>query len=221
MVNRIGTIKGRGAEDKLLNTTNNVHSLAVMENIYSTDRLISDSEPNPNVFVMEAYDYNTRNPSEDTYWDEGLKVDLQDNGEGCNVSYASIPLIGERMLREWGNSGSAEFPIMSNRGPILGELIDHSITYDIHGGGRTWVGNVCWQDNHITYEETIYPLMSVYQKGGCNIPDNLFFNDCDPCPPNLCHLWGGDTWLVLVSDLSPAGDMFPYMLTPVLEWDDE
>jgi len=218
MVNRVGTIKGRGAEDKLINTTDNVHSLAVMENLYTTDRIVSDSEPNANVFVMGSYDYNTRNPSEDTYWDDALQVDLQDGGDGCNVSYASIPLIGERKLKEWGNSGSAEYPIMSNRGPVFGQLTDHSITYDIHGGGRTWVGNVCWQDNHITYEETMQPKMSVYRTNEGYVSDNLFGIDC---VSGVCHFWGGDTWLVLVSELSHVGDMYPYQLLPVLEWDDE
>ena len=34
-------------------------------------------------------------------------------------------------------------------------------------------------------------------------------------------MWGGDTFLVLVSELSEVGDMFPYQLNPVLQWDDQ
>ena len=232
-VNRVGTIRGRGAEDKLKNTTGAIHSLAVMENLYTPNRLVSDNEPNEKVFIMENYDYNARDIAEDCYWDgdtdvegelsqdEGLLVDLSPDGIGSNVSYASIPLIGERKRKEWGNSGSSEFAIMSNRGPAWGVPVSESITYYIHGGGRSWVGNVCWQDNHMSYEETLFPQMCVYRKGGCGEPDNLFFNDCDPCPPNLCHFWGGDTWLTLVSELTEGGDVYPYHLTPVIEWDDE
>ena len=229
-VNRIGTIRGRGAEDKLKNTTNSIHSLAVMENLYTTDRLVSANEPNENIFVMEVYDYNARDIAEDTFWDgdgaegevsqdEGLLVDLTPGGEGCNVSYASIPLIGERKTREWCSSGSSEFAIMSNRGPVFGEMTSESITYDIHGGGRSWVGNVCWQDNHITYEETLYPQMSVYRTSEGHVNDNLFGIDC---VSGVCHFWGGDTWLMLVSELSDSGGtLYPYQLLPTIEWDDE
>lgn len=228
-VNRIGTIRGRGAEDKLKNTTSAIHSLAVMENLYTADRLVSDNEPNQNVFIMENYDYKARNQAEDRYWDgdaeegtvsldEGLLVDLSPNGIGSNVSYASIPLIGERKTKEWCNSGSAEFAIMSNRGPAFGQMTSESITYDIHGAGLSWVGNVCWQDNHMTYEETLYPQMSVYRTNEGHVSDNLFGIDC---VTGVCHFWGGDTWLMLVSELTEAGDMYPYQLLPEIEWDDE
>ena len=46
-----------------------------MENLYSVDRLVSDNEPNGNVYTMESYDFTTRDPAEDTYWDEDLDVD--------------------------------------------------------------------------------------------------------------------------------------------------
>ena len=84
-VNREGTIRGRGAEDTLKNTTNSVHSLAVMENLYTTDRLVSASEPNENIFVMEAYDYDARDIAEDRFWDgDGAEGEVsQDEGLTC------------------------------------------------------------------------------------------------------------------------------------------
>ncbi len=225
----LGDVKGRGREDREKNTTDNIHSLSVMENLYAVDLLVSDNEPNPNVYVMEGYDFGARNPADDTYWHgdspsdgptevDGFKADLTDGGDGCNVSYASIPLIGDRKKKEWGSSGSSEFAILSNRGPMFGQLEDHSMTYYIHGGGRTWVGNVCWQDNHMSYEESLYPVMSIYRTSEGHVPDNLFNIDC---VSGLCHFWGGDTWLVLVSELTPGGDTYEYQLNPVLEWDDE
>ncbi|MDP7006194.1 MAG: type II secretion system protein [Phycisphaerales bacterium] len=210
-------VRGRGAEDRLANTSDNVHSLAVMENLYNADRLLSENEPSGNVFAMEHYDYTARNPSEDTYWDEELNVDLDDGGDGCHVSYSSIPLIGSRKEKEWASTGSSEFAILSNRGTRFGQYPDYSVTYDIHGSGRTWVGNVCWQDNHMTYEETFQPSMSVYRTSEGHVSDNLFNIDC---VTGVCNFWGGDTWLVLVSELTEAGDMFPYQLMPELEWDD-
>ena len=211
-------IKGRGPEDKVANTTDNVHSLAIIENLYNSDRLISDNEPNPNVSAMENYDYDARDVTVDAYWDEGFNVDLSDGGDGCNTSYASIPLIGERVKTQWNNAGSSDFAIIANRGPMFGSLDSISITYDIFGGGRTWVGNVCWNDNHISYEETLFPVMSVYKTQEGAVNDNLFNIDC---VSGMCHLWGGDTFLVLVSELSEAGDLYPYMLNPEMEWDDQ
>ena len=227
-------IKGRGGEDKLKNDTGNVHSLSVMENLYNADALISDNEPNHNVAAMEMYDYSARNVPEDTYWDGdnsqdphaagGIEVDLAEGGVGCNVSYASIPLIGERKKTQWNSSGTSDFAIMSNRGPKFGSKDNrYSITYNIFGGGRAWVGNVCWNDNHITYEETLYPRMSVYKTKDGSVNDNLFNIDCVPVKgaPNICHFWGGDTLLVLVSELTAGGNLYPYHLNAEFEWDDQ
>jgi len=213
------SIRGRGPEDKLANTTDNVHALCVMENLYSTSMLVSDNEPNHNVFVIEDYDYDARDITADVYWDDSLNVDLGDSGDGCNVSYASIPLIGERKNSQWRNSGTSDYPVMANRGPAFGDTtLRHSTTYEIHGGGRTWEGNVCWQDNHMTFEETYYPATSVYRTTDGHVMDNIFGIDC---VTGVCNFWGGDTWLVLVSELSPAGEMFPYQLFPELQWDDQ
>ena len=211
-------IKGRGAEDKVANSTDNVHSLAIMENLYNADRLISDREPNYQVFAMDNYDYNARNVPEDTYWDDNFQVDLSDGGAGCNVSYASIPLIGERMNKQWSNQGSSDFAVMANRGPMFGSLDNWSITYDIFGGGRSWAGNVCWNDNHMTYEETLYPVSSVLKTSDGSVNDNLFNIDC---VTGVCHLWGNDTLLVLVSELQEGGELYPYHLFPTMQWDDQ
>ena len=221
LVNRLDfmgqSIRGKGPEDTLANTTDNVHSLSIMENLYTADLIISDNEPNQNVFVHDDYDYDARDIQADVYWDSLLNVDLQNGGAGCNVSYASIPLIGTRKRKEWNSAGSSSFAILSNRGPVFGELTKFSITYDIHGGGRTWVGNVCWQDNHMSYEETVYPTLSVYKTSEGQVSDNIFGIDC---VSGLCHFWGSDSWLVLVSELTPAGDMYELQLLPELQWDD-
>ena len=214
-------IAGRGPEDRVANTSDNVHSLSIMNSLYNPEFIVSDNEPNDNVSIYEDYDYDVYDAGEDVdiYWDDGLKVDLAENGDGCNVSYASMPLIGERKEKQWTSRGSANFAILSNRGPLITDLAGspppRSLTYEIHGNGRTWIGNVCWQDNHMTREETMFPKNSVYPTGEM---DNLF--DC--CLNGLCNPWAGDSWLVLVSELSDTGgDMFPYMLSPTLQWDDE
>jgi hypothetical protein len=190
-----------------------------MENLYSTSVLIGSTEPSHLVYVYN-YDYSSRKMSEDQYWDEGLEVDLDEGGSGCNVSFASSPLIGARKPEQWCNTGPSNFAMIANRGPAFGNVDDnpHSITYEIHGGGRAWAGNVCWQDNHVSYEETLFPQMSILRDTDGSVPDNLFNIDC---VSGFCHFWGSDAWLVIVSELSDTGsDMYPYQLQPELEWDE-
>ena len=210
-------IKGRGAEDRAANTTDNLHSICVMENLYSTEALICPSEPNHNV-VIYNYDYSTRNVADDQYWDDGFEVDLDDGGNGCNVSYASSPLIGSRKANLWQSGGPSDFAVLGNRGPKFGNVDEYSITTEIHGGGRAWAGNICWQDNHMTFEETLYPQMSVYRTADGSVADNLFNIDC---VSGVCHFWGSDVWLVIVSELEDTGgSLYPFQLLPELEWDE-
>ncbi len=108
---------------------------------------------------------------------------------------------------------------MANRGPAFGDTsLRHSTTYEIHGGGRSWEGNVCWQDNHISFEESYYPETSIYRTTDGHTMDSIFNIDC---VTGFCNMWGGDTFLVLVSELTEVGDMFPYQLNPELQWDDQ
>jgi hypothetical protein len=221
LVNRLANssgqhIKGVGPEDRLANTTDNLHSLAIMENLYKAEDLICDNEPNSNIYVFESYDYDVRSVPDDIYWDEDLNVDMQEGGEGSNISYASIPLIGQRKIDEWKNSSSSNFPIISNRGPEFGQPVKWSLTFDIHGGGRDWAGNICWQDNHTSYEETFLPTGSVYETFEGKTNDNIFNIDC---VTGICNFWGGDTWLIQVSELTEVGTQFPYQLNPELQWD--
>ena len=210
-------IKGRGAEDRTINTTDNLHSLCVMENLYNTKALICPSEPNNNVMIYN-YDYSTRNVADDQYWDDGFEVDLDDGGDSCNVSYASNPLIGSRKVDLWQSGGPSDFAVLGNRGPKFGNIDEYSMTTEIHGGGRAWAGNICWQDNHMTFEETLYPQMSVYRTADGSVADNLFNIDC---ASGVCHFWGSDAWLVIVSELEDTGgSLYPFQLLPELEWDE-
>ncbi|MDP7009054.1 MAG: prepilin-type N-terminal cleavage/methylation domain-containing protein [Phycisphaerales bacterium] len=206
-------VKGRGPEDALQNSTDNIHSVSVMQGLYSTEVVVSDSEPHGSVFVMDDYDFSVYNPSPsvDVYWDEEFDCDLDDR---CNVSYASIPVIGTRKPIQWKNSGSSDFAVLANRGPMFGDINLLSKTFDIHGRGLSWIGNVCWQDNHVSLEETLYPENSIYRTSDGQTPDNLFNIDC---VTGVCNFYGGDTWLVLVSELS--GDVSEPNVT--LEWDDQ
>ncbi|MDY7107826.1 MAG: prepilin-type N-terminal cleavage/methylation domain-containing protein [Planctomycetota bacterium] len=169
----LGEVPGRGEENTNLNTTGAVHSCCIMQNYYSPEICVGPTEPNANVMVMDNYNWEAYDvtPDVDTYWDPMFKADLW---AGCNVSYASLPLAGQRKTDQWRETYDSKYAIASNRGVRYGEILDESITYEIHGGRKQWVGNVCYQDNHVAVHNTFYPEGVEYQDAGVSKPDNLF-----------------------------------------------
>ena len=91
--------------------------------------------------------------------------------------------------------------------------MSESITFEIHGGRKQWVGNICYQDNHIDVHNTFFPEGVEYQQAGQSYPDNLFNNDTGngPTSPE-----GYDIWLVMISTIFGPPDQ-PIM---TFSWDD-
>jgi prepilin-type N-terminal cleavage/methylation domain-containing protein len=208
----LGEIPGRGKEDYLLNTTAFVHAACIMQNYYSPALLLCPTEPNGRVFAKHDYDYEIYSVTEDEYWDPEFKSDLD---EECNVSYSSMGVFGKRKQDQWRNSGDSKYPCLGNRGPVMGEYVEDSLTYEIHGPRKEWNGNICYQDNHVEYERTLHPKGLDYHLGGESVADNLFNIDC---PGPVCDFWGGDAWLVMVSELAEGSSSD--RPDPTLEWDD-
>ncbi len=95
-----------------------------------------------------------------------------------NNSYALQPLWGNRSTsRFWSNTTDSNTPIIVNRGPTYTVPQDPvsnanglyklsptppgsgigSATLLIHGGKKTWEGNLVWMDNHVSFETTPQP----------------------------------------------------------------
>ena len=189
-------VPGAGAEDIEQNNTANVHSVAIMQNYYAPDICISPSEPNSSVGLID-YDWRayTVSGEEDQYWDPAFSVKL---GTRCNTSYASMPVAGERKKRQWRNTGDSTYAMIGNRGVENGDMgLKSHLTYAIHGSGHKWIGNVCYNDNHVVAHDSFVPEGLVYALDGDSLPDNLFRNDLDEGGDD-----GYDIWLVLVSEIS-------------------
>lgn len=128
--------------------------------------------------------------------------DIQFPGQGSNNSYAHMPLHGGRYSRYWGTTYSATEPFFANRGPrfmtptnpgpqTVYELLEgagqnalqgtSSVTLLIHGGKRTWEGNVVYNDGHVNFEGSPSPssIRMDYQDGSnyIQIADNLFVDE--------------------------------------------
>ena len=228
-------IPGRGEEDVLVNTTANVHSVCIMQNFYSPEICVGPTEPNGNVFVLDGYNWEAYNVSDtgdnpDTYWDPGVdgtgafKVYLNPSGgqsPQCNTSYSSIPVIGKRKKLEWKDTYNSKFLAIGNRGPDvtnggIGFVPENSLTYEIHGGRKQWVGNLVYQDNHAEVQDTFWPENLNCQYNGESVPDNVFAIDCTD-GANYNSVNGVDNFICIVSEISGT----PGDLQATLEFDEE
>jgi len=215
-------IPGRGKELLPLNHTGNVHSLCIMANYYTPELAVGPTEISSNVAVMDDYNYDKYNPVASPapiYWDDRFKANLDATS---HTSYASIVLTGVRKQKQWRESMDSKFACIGNRGVENGSL-DADIyltskTLQIHGGRKEWLGNVCFNDNHVQVENGFTPEGVNYQLSGDYNPDNLFRNDSGQSETSGD---GFDIWLAISRQLIPGAggldDVTGY--TPTLSWD--
>ena len=200
----LGEQKGFGAPDWQLNTTPNMHSASIMANLYTPLDLMGPAEPSPQVFPQE-YDYDSYDPynqENDVHWDVNMRGDLSAGGQGCNFSYASMPLFGDRFDNQWKAGGSSDFAIISNRGPQDGEHVENSTTYLIHGNPDSWSGNVCFNDNHSEHLQHWLDPKITYRDHNGQIEDNLFaYNTTAEGGSGSASAYGHDAWMVIVTNL--------------------
>ncbi len=146
----------RGEEDISKNTTASLFSVMVMQNYFDPVQCVGPTEPNPKVTVYgdkgPQYNWNNYNPAAGIYWDPEFAADLK---TGSNVSYAHLPLFGERKIKQWRESLDANFALLGNRGPRNGDPAVQSITYDIHPPFDKWTGNICFNDGHVEFMDSM------------------------------------------------------------------
>ncbi|MBX3374870.1 MAG: prepilin-type N-terminal cleavage/methylation domain-containing protein [Phycisphaeraceae bacterium] len=211
-------IPGRGAEDLNANGTAQIHSLCIMQNYYSPEILYCPTESNTNVAVKDNYNFEVYNVSvtPPVYWDTTFGANL---AQVCNTSYASMPLGGDRKKQEWRESFNSKFAMLGNRGTPNGVLRKRDYTYEFHGGKNQWVGNVCYNDNHVATHDTFTPEGLDFLRNNVSEVDNLFRNDTGTSDnPNQNNGAGFDCWLVVVRSITGSGANLQFAMTwdPVL-----
>ena len=117
---------------------------------------------------------------------------------------------------EWRESMNPLFATIGNRGPQYGQLgtvYEESITLEIHPDRKQWIGNICFNDNHVETLNTFYPegVNYVNPNGDGVLPDNLFNNDTGTSQTSP---QGYDIWLVMYWAINQSGDFGNF-----LEWD--
>ena len=186
LVNRVGTIIGRGEEDVTKNDHASLYAASIAQNLFSAPLCVSPSEVSSNVSQCTNYDMTQYDPANDKYWDGDRKGEGVFNpsspgnfkaalGSNSNVSYGTMPLVNPsnstslastRRTKGWKNGGSSSLAVVGNRGVQDGidgslpgtniDIFKKSKTLEIHGPKGSWEGNVVYGDNHVDFVNTFY-----------------------------------------------------------------
>jgi len=158
-----------GSDDPDRNTTANLYSAMLAANYTSPKQLISANEYSGYVNEKIDYDFAAYNPETGIFWDQSFKADL---GDESNVSFAHVPLYGERAEKQWRNHLSSAVPLIGNRGPKDGVDDPNSRTY---GRNKQWGGHVLFADGHVDFTHS-FTLTGQVPSSDTNA-DNLFKMD--------------------------------------------
>ncbi len=175
-------------------TTANIMSLLIFNGFFSPELCVSPAEANGNIKTCGNYSYSnpagTVNPAK-ALWDPAFAADFT-GGRTGNFSYGHMLPADVRLEKTWNNSFQATEAVIGNRGPqmkavggegghaTLGVVDPKTNTYLIHGGRRTWEGNIAYNDNHVSFETRLDPESTVYKDAaGKEWFDCLFFDEQD------------------------------------------
>jgi len=143
-------LPGRGQEDTTVNNSAPLFSSLIALEFFNPDIAHGPTETSPLVSEDQDYDYSAYDPSPsvDQYWDPNFLADVSTES---NVSYFHMAICGRRKKDKWRNTQEAGDPIMATRGTdngvIDGALYNDSLTLQLHGADRQWVGNIVFNDN--------------------------------------------------------------------------
>lgn len=208
-------IIGQGPERNNVNTTKNFYSAMIAENYFSPDILISPVESNPIVKEDFDYDYSVLSPTTGVFWDPDFQAAIQSSTGESNTSYAHLGICGKRKAIRWrdGTKTASNEPVFSNRGVKdgveAGTDYTKSPTLEFHDAENRWVGNVVYNDNHTSREETFYPPAVSYEQQDSVaglMKDNIFaseFGTGTTGPDSGAAQ--ADSWLIIASAATADG----------------
>ena len=218
-INRCGTTPGKGPEDESVNSHANLYGACISGEVFTPQLLVDPSEASGNVAIASTYDIERYSPPADVYWDDNdfsrFKADLDGT---CNTSYATMLLNGNRKARQWNKSLDSKYAVLGNRGVEDSSYDEQeymsSKTLLIHGGRKEWIGNICFNDNHIELVRTFAPadLAQINSDAG-PVEDTLFAEDID------LDGEGSDVYLVMSDTGSATGDCGDFNWETSLSWD--
>lgn len=224
-------IHGRGTPRYDLNTTENLHALLIMDRQYEPRSVVLASDVNPNVSVssynFDAYDpYGLQEASggleandDDVHWDPEFLGDLQDE---CHFSWTSTALIGDRVKPGkgfWSMAGRPDVCVLSTRGPVRGEQVAESLTYEQYAPLERFRGIVVYNDASTDVTDSAFPERMTYSNSYGQCADNLYWFDCPEGTPE-CNAYKNDCLNLITTEVENVN---PWQENPIYEavWDDE
>lgn len=156
-------IPGRGKPDWSRNTTANLFSFMIMQNLLGVDDVVSPLEVSHLVKVIEDYDFDSYSPfgENPTMWDSAFHADPGNVTVTSNASYANQALCGARLIKHWGSGSSrhpTSRPLLSLRGPREGVTSGpdflRSPTLRFMGSPDQWSSWVLFADGHVARRDT-------------------------------------------------------------------
>ena len=213
LVNRVGTVPGKGAEDASVNSHAALYGMCITSDHFTPQLLLSPSEASGNVAIASTYDIEDYNPAADVYWDSDNFSKFKYNLQGtCNTSYGTLLLHGDRKRREWRETLNSKFAVVGNRG-VEGSSYQpedylQSKTLQIHGGRKDWLGNQCYNDNHVEVLKTFFPdgLTPISGGSGNDPIDDGLFSEEDTADGNGL---GSDVFICMIDEATgtEGGDL--------------
>ena len=201
-------LPGRGLEDTTVNLTGPLFSALIALEFFNPDIAVGPTETNPLVREDEDFDYGAYDPSPsvDQYWDPFFTADLMADS---NVSYFHMAICGRRKKDKWRNTQEAGDPVLSTRGTqdgeIDGNLYNDSLTLQLHGADRQWVGNIVFNDNSAATIDNFFPNGVSYEATDTVgfSKDNIFAAEFTDYGTGMA---GADAYLVMSPGQSGSTD---------------
>lgn len=208
---------GQGGTAQTGNSSANFYSYMIFNTYYSPEVVTCPGDASANLAVKSDYRYGTLDdPNWDTnwLWDPAFSCDIVNTNKITNASYATLAPAGSRYNAEWADSLNSNYAVVSDRGVIDGKPEKKSPTYLFHGARTSWLGNIGYNDGHVsgTNEQTGLDLNG--QPGGedgaylafapqgvtyrsvtaqKDLPDNVFKQQ----DPIVSGTGGKDIWLAM------------------------
>jgi type II secretory pathway pseudopilin PulG len=186
-----------GSGDRSEDTTANFYSAMIARQYVRPEDLIAGNEYSSWIEADDDYDYGAYQPLDGVYWDSAFAADLEE--DIANVSYAHMPMYGERFRRYWRNTMSGTMPLIGNRGPRNGVPDTNSLTYGRNG---QWGGHVLYSDGAIEFITTFTPPRVTFRKDGVAVADNIFAMEDGP--------GGSDAIIAFTRSMTDDGPVLQY-----------
>jgi prepilin-type N-terminal cleavage/methylation domain-containing protein len=194
-----------GADPATKDTTAAIISTLIYGTFFGPEICISPAESNGAIALDPDYQYAEPRGTVDpklALWDPNFSADFtgnagveaggKGNGKGeSNFSYAHMLPSGPRAAI-WSNTFDATQAVIGNRGPLITGVTKGSRravtpafdtgsnTLLIHGSRTAWEGNIAYNDNHVSFESTMWTESVTYKEAaGAEWLDLLHYDEPD------------------------------------------